>query len=47
MAWTWKPFGGRVFYTSFGRQNDFKNPQFRRLLLNSFYWAMDRKLPER
>ena len=47
VAWTWKPFGGRVFYTSFGRQNDFKNPQFRRLLLNSFYWAMDRKLPER
>jgi len=46
VLWTWKPKGGRVVYTSFGRQNDFNNPQFRLLLLNTLFWAMDKPLPE-
>jgi len=46
VAWTWAPKGGRVFYTSYGRRNDFKNPHFRRMLLNAMYWAMNRPLPQ-
>ncbi len=33
----------RVFYTSLGTPEDFKNPNFRRLLLNAIYWSIGRK----
>lgn len=46
VLWTWTPKGGRVVYTSFGRQNDFNNPQFKRMLLNTLFWAMDKPLPD-
>lgn len=32
----------RVFYTSLGGPDDFKNPEFRRLLVNSVVWALGR-----
>jgi type 1 glutamine amidotransferase len=42
VAWTHhhgaKP--GRVFYTSLGHADDFKVPDFRRLLLNAIAWAL-------
>jgi len=42
VAWTHDYKGARVFYTSLGHQDDFKNPAFRRLLVNAIYWAMDK-----
>lgn len=41
VAWTRRhgPKGARVFYTSLGDADDFKNPEFRRLLVNSIAWA--------
>lgn len=45
VAWTRMHNGGRVFYTSLGHQNDFKNPQFRTLLVNALYWAVQQSQP--
>jgi type 1 glutamine amidotransferase len=44
VAWT-HTYGtkrARVFYTSFGHPDDFKNPEFRRLLRNGMEWAIGR-----
>ena len=35
--------GGRVFYTSLGVPDDFRDGNFRRLLLNAIYWAARRE----
>ena len=35
----------RAFYTSLGSPEDFGVPQFRRLLLNGIFWALDRPVP--
>lgn len=40
VTWTHTYEGGRVFYTTLGHWDDFKNPQFNRLLLNGITWAM-------
>jgi type 1 glutamine amidotransferase len=40
VAWTNTYHGGRVFFTTLGHQNDFKAPEFRRLLLNGITWAI-------
>jgi nicotinamidase-related amidase/type 1 glutamine amidotransferase len=37
--------GGRVFYTSLGHIDDFKQPAFRRLLTNAVYWAAGVEVP--
>jgi len=42
VAWTNRKGKSRVFYTSLGHVDDFKNPQFRRLLINAVFWAMDK-----
>lgn len=40
VAWVHpSPAGGRVFYTSLGHVDDFKRPEFRRLLTNAVQWA--------
>jgi type 1 glutamine amidotransferase len=40
VAWTnIRRDGGRTFYTSLGHRDDFKQPDFRRLLSNAIYWA--------
>jgi type 1 glutamine amidotransferase len=40
VAWTNRPeTGNRVFYTSLGHVDDFKNPEFQRLLKNGIQWA--------
>ena len=46
VAWTNKYKRSRVFYTSLGHPDDFKNPQFRRLLINAVFWAMDKPVPK-
>jgi type 1 glutamine amidotransferase len=42
VAWTnINKYGGRVFYTSLGHKDDFKNENFRRLLVNGMVWALE------
>ena len=44
VAWTNVHKGGRVFYTSLGHPDDFKEPRFRKLLTNAILWALDRPI---
>jgi type 1 glutamine amidotransferase/nicotinamidase-related amidase len=46
VAWTNRYEKSRIFYTSLGHVEDFKNPQFRRLLINAVFWAMDGPMPK-
>ncbi|MBN2296862.1 MAG: ThuA domain-containing protein, partial [Pirellulales bacterium] len=46
LTWTRTHNGGRVVYTGLGHRDDFEVPQFRKLLLNSIFWAMDRPVTE-
>ncbi len=39
VAWTRPHHGGRVFYTSLGHPDDFREPAFLRLLTNAILWA--------
>ena len=39
VAWTRRSGGARVFYTSLGTPNDFRNPDFIRLLAGAVCWA--------
>ncbi|MEP6672110.1 MAG: ThuA domain-containing protein [Chthoniobacter sp.] len=45
IAWVNAKDGRRVFYTSLGAAEDFAIPQFRKLLLNGVFWALDRAVP--
>lgn len=42
VAWARQHNGARVFYTSLGVPEDFKQPSFRRLLLNAIFWTTQR-----
>lgn len=44
VAWThlYGPKKARVFYTSLGHPDDFKEPEFRRLMLNAIAWALQK-----
>jgi type 1 glutamine amidotransferase len=42
VAWTYSYKGGRVFFTALGHREDFEQPQFRTLLINAVFWAMNR-----
>jgi nicotinamidase-related amidase/type 1 glutamine amidotransferase len=46
IAWTRSYHGARVFYTSLGHKEDFKQPQFRRMLVNAVGWGMGKTLVE-
>jgi putative membrane-bound dehydrogenase-like protein len=46
VAWTRRINKGRIFYTSLGHQKDFKNENFRRLLVNALYWTTKREPPK-
>jgi type 1 glutamine amidotransferase len=43
LAWThiYGPRNARIFYTALGHPDDFKEPAFRKLLLNGIFWAID------
>ncbi len=45
VAWTNSYKGARVFYTSLGHPDDFKNPEFRKMLINAVFWAIDKPVP--
>jgi type 1 glutamine amidotransferase len=42
LAWTRVHKGGRVFYTSLGGPDDFRNEDFRRLIVNAIFWTARR-----
>jgi type 1 glutamine amidotransferase len=44
LAWTHEFKGGRIFYTSLGHPNDFKEESFRSLVRNGMEWAMQKPL---
>ena len=44
VAWTQEYKGGRIFYTSLGHPNDFKEESFQRLLRNGMEWALGEPL---
>ncbi|HUT95234.1 MAG TPA: ThuA domain-containing protein [Thermoguttaceae bacterium] len=46
LTWVRDYQGSRVVYTGLGHPDDFQDPQFRRLLVNTIFWAMDRPVPE-
>ncbi len=46
VAWTNKYKRSRVFYSSLGHPDDFNNAQFRKMLINAVFWAMDKPVPE-
>ena len=46
IAWTRIHSGGRVFYTSLGHPQDFKNASFLRLLTNALFWAAKQTPPQ-
>ena len=45
LTWVRTHQGGRVVYSGLGHPDDFQDPQFRRLLLNAIFWALDRPVP--
>jgi type 1 glutamine amidotransferase len=47
IAWTHHYKGGRIFYSSLGHPNDFKEPSFQHLLHNAIEWALEKPLPAR
>ncbi len=44
VAWTHAYKGGRIFYTSLGHPNDFKEESFRNLVRNGMEWALQKPL---
>ena len=46
LLWTRPYKGGRVVYMGLGHPDDFKEPQFRKLLTNTIFWAMGGAVPE-
>jgi type 1 glutamine amidotransferase len=42
IAWTRVHNGGRLFYTSLGHPEDFKDDNFRRMLVNALFWTAKR-----
>ena len=46
VAWTNRYKRSRIFYTSLGHPDDFGNPQFRKMLINAVFWAMDKPVPK-
>ena len=47
VAWV-RPFkGGRIFYTSLGHPDDFKDENFTRLIVNALFWTAQRDVPKR
>jgi type 1 glutamine amidotransferase len=47
VAWTHQYRGGRIFYSSLGHPNDFKEASFQHLLRNAISWASNGALRKR
>jgi type 1 glutamine amidotransferase len=46
VAWTNTYKKARIFYTSLGHAEDFKDAAFNRMLVNALFWALDRPAPK-
>jgi type 1 glutamine amidotransferase len=46
VAWTNRYGRSRIFYTSLGHPDDFRNEHFRKFLVNAVFWAMNKPLPK-
>ncbi|MBN2314195.1 MAG: ThuA domain-containing protein [Sedimentisphaerales bacterium] len=46
VAWTHRVGQSRVFSTSLGHPDDFKNASFRQTLINAVFWAMNKPVPK-
>ncbi len=46
IAWTRVYKGGRVFYTSLGHPEDFRNEGFCRMITNALFWVAQRDVPQ-
>jgi putative membrane-bound dehydrogenase-like protein len=46
IAWTRIHNNGRIFYTSLGHPEDFKNENFRRMVVNALFWTAKRPAPK-
>jgi type 1 glutamine amidotransferase len=47
VAWTHEYRGGRIFYSSLGHPNDFKNESFVNLVHNAMEWTLNKPLEKR
>jgi nicotinamidase-related amidase/type 1 glutamine amidotransferase len=47
IAWTHTYKGGRVFYTAMGHVKDFSQDDFRQMMVNAVFWAIDRKVQKK
>ena len=47
VAWTNQYKRARIFYTSLGHPADFQNTEFRKLLVNAVFWAMNKPVATR
>lgn len=45
VAWTKSYKGARVFFTTMGHPEDFREPSFRKLLINGILWSLGREIP--
>jgi putative membrane-bound dehydrogenase-like protein len=45
VAWVRNHKGGRVFYTSLGHMDDFKDDNFIRMVVNALFWSANREVP--
>jgi type 1 glutamine amidotransferase len=45
VAWVRTANGGRVFYTSLGTPEDFRNPEFLKLVTNALFWTAGGETP--
>ncbi|MCE9531677.1 MAG: ThuA domain-containing protein [Planctomycetes bacterium] len=45
ITWVRENKGGRVFYTSLGHPDDFKEDSFKRMLVNAIFWTAKRDVP--
>ncbi|MFH1718310.1 MAG: ThuA domain-containing protein, partial [Planctomycetota bacterium] len=46
VAWTNSYGKSRIFFTSLGHPDDFKNENFHKLLINAVFWAIDKPVPK-
>jgi type 1 glutamine amidotransferase len=45
LTWVRRYQGGRIFYTALGHPDDFDQPQFKKLVVNAIFWALERRMP--
>ena len=46
VTWIREYNNSRVLYSALGHPDDFKQPQFRRMLVNAVYWALELPIGE-